>query len=113
MGLYIKNMGKPENCHECPLVDTLEDCPCREMPDEEFWKPNSFVATAVHKDCPLITIEKPHGDLIDREDAKRRLAEILYHMKPPIMYPDWNDAVISICTAHAVIPADPAEEGET
>lgn len=70
MSIYIRNMEMPENCHECPLVDTLVDCPCREMPDDVFWKPNSLVATSVHKDCPLIPVQ-PHGDLIDRDELSK------------------------------------------
>ena len=99
-------MEMPKSCWECRFnsstIDHREACLLTN-------KTYNWGLTTPPSDCPLVHVP-PHGDLIDREETKRRLAEHLCKMKPPIMWPDWNDAVISICTAPAVIPA---EEGET
>jgi len=63
MGVYIKGMKMPNNCHECELVDILPTCPCKKMADEDFWN-NVSLAVEGHKDCPLVEVP-PHGDLID------------------------------------------------
>lgn len=66
MGVYIKGMEMPNNCHECELVDILPTCPCRKMADEDFWN-NVSLAVEGHKDCPLSGVKTLHGRLIDAD----------------------------------------------
>ena len=35
MGIYIKGMEKPENCHKCEFVDILSTCPCNKKETKE------------------------------------------------------------------------------
>lgn len=42
------------------------------------------------------------NDLIRRSDVIDKLKECLKKASPPLMYPDWNDAVLAVMTAPAV-----------
>ena len=79
MSVLIHGMGKPNNCHECELVDILPTCPCRKMADEDFWN-NVSLAVEGHKDCPLSEVKTPHGRLVDVdaliEDLERQCKEV-------------------------------------
>lgn len=106
MSVLIKGMEMPKTCHCCRM--------CVQVSDGDIdwhWEccllceKVARYATDRIPGCPLVPVP-PHGDLIDREETKRRLAEHLCKMKPPIMWPDWNDAVITICTAPTIIPAE-------
>lgn len=61
----------------------------------------SFKAIPVHD----------HGDLIDKATVVDNLVKVLNKRNPPISYPDWNDAILSVMTAPTVIPAS-KEAGE-
>ena len=65
MSVLIHGMEKPNNCHECEIVDILPTCPCRKMADEDFWN-NVSLAVEGHKDCPLVEVQ-PHGRLVDAD----------------------------------------------
>lgn len=67
MGVYIKGMEMPNNCHECELVDILPTCPCKKMADEDFWN-NVSLAVEGHKDCPLSEVKTPHRRLIEEPE---------------------------------------------
>ena len=120
MSILIKGMKMPTSCSVCPMLegdrmDGLCHAASKWLDDDEHWTwyvyPEGDMDDSKPCNCPLVEIQ-PHGDLIDREEVKRSFAGILCERKPPIMYPDWNDAVIAVCIAPTIIPADPAEEGE-
>ena len=109
-GLYIPSMKKPTNCHDCPLVDTLENCPCREMPDKDFW--DSFILSmTVHEKCPLIPVPD-HGRLIDAYFIVKRLRKQIQEVGEDTELANRDREFISVIGAvSAIIPAD--KEGET
>lgn len=72
MGIYIKNMKMPKTCAKCP-----------------FFEPYSIACSITHyfldrddyrferdKDCPLVEISNPHGDLIDRDILLNKVDDI-------------------------------------
>jgi len=63
-GIYIPGMELPKSCHVCPLVDTLVDCPCKAMNDNDFWD-SGLLEFAVVDGCPLVPV--PDGRLIDAD----------------------------------------------
>ena len=74
MSVLIKNMKMPDTCEDCNLesfCDLWVDA--RKMCGE--WKPG-VKATIRHPDCPLVYIP-PHGRLIDENDVKVLLTEMV------------------------------------
>lgn len=57
MSILVKGMEMPKNCHECPFLYVTVVC--------DGSKP-----------CPILDI-KPHGDLIDRDEAYNRFLELM------------------------------------
>ncbi len=102
MGVYIPGMEMPRHCGECGI----EWC--------DRWKQLVVAGMAIAKerpsDCPLVPVP-PHGDLIDR-DALACMSWKADEVE------DSFDAGVLFVLDHAdelptIIPADPAEEGET
>lgn len=58
MSIIIKGIEMPTTCGQCRIKNAIE---CDE------WKLVRSVALDRHRDCPLIEIPEPHGDLIDRD----------------------------------------------
>ena len=71
MSILIKGMQMPKECLDCPMCDINDDCVLQE--DKRFgtWEEQK-------KDCPLVEIPEPHGDLIDRDALEADIC------------PDWN-----------------------
>ncbi len=67
MGIYIKDISKPEDCDGCLFQVFPED-----RADDVC-----FIAGAIHtmEDCPLVEIPTPHGRLIDAN----KLEAMMYH----------------------------------
>ena len=97
MSIYIKGMEMPTSCYNCPCAD-LEFYDCNLMPGTRIERENRS------PNCPLVPVP-PHGDLIDR---KPFVEFIKTHWDG---YDQWF--VGQLEARPTIIPADPAEEGET
>lgn len=70
MGVYIKGLDMPRCCRVCPFSHIWE------YDDETScilggcWHARS--SNKRHKDCPLVEVKEPHGDLIDRDELIRK-----------------------------------------
>lgn len=64
MSVLIKEINMPNVCGVCKLADAIE---C------DRWKHVRSVMLDRHKNCPLVEVLTPHGDLIDREEYKQFL----------------------------------------
>lgn len=62
MGIYIKGMKMPHDCEVCPCL--------------QYFPVGTFACGVTHtmigigdklKNCPLVEVPTPHGDLIDRK----------------------------------------------
>lgn len=93
MGVYIKGIEMPTDCHNCPL-GFGGGCYCGTSADE-YMCPDHGRAEW----CPLVSVP-PHGDLIDR-DVLIQSKEI-----------DSFGAVFAVAKSPTVIPADPAKEAD-
>ena len=71
--ILIKNMKTPKNCEECPL--NYYECALLDKSAEEIMM--YYGGNSRHPDCPLIEVPTPHGDLIDRETAKKTVCRAL------------------------------------
>ena len=101
MSVYIKGMEMPKNCIDCAFGWNGW---CHRINNR------AFVEVDMRRhDCPLIHVPE-HGQLIDKATVVDNLVKVLNKRNPPISYPDWNDAVLSVMTAPTIIPAD--KEGE-
>ena len=102
MGVYIKGMEMPNNCHECEFVDILPTCPCRKMADDDFWN-NVSLAVEGHKDCPLVEVQ-PHDRLIDAD----ALADNWYYASAALQQDDVRKVVCldDIDSAPTIIEAE-------
>lgn len=69
MGVYIKGMEMPKNCHECPLSEE-EFVQCK-ITRKRFLKAVDAVSRR-HPYCPLVEIP-PHGRLIDADALYRTI----------------------------------------
>lgn len=69
MGVYVKDFKMPTSCEDCwideNICDLWEDI---DLYDRDIMR---------HKDCPLVEVKTPHGDLVDHE----ALGEILLQMR--------------------------------
>ncbi len=93
MAVLLKNMEMPRTCYDCKLRrrNGLKlICPVLER---SYKIADTQILFVREKDCPLIEVPEPHGDLIDRDAL-------------PTPRVEWEDIV----NATAVIPA--SEGGE-
>lgn len=63
MSIFIKDMKKPKNCFGCDF--NMYDCYCKINNggiDRDFWD--------CDKECPIVEVPVPHGDLIDKSQIK-------------------------------------------
>ena len=68
MGIYVPGITKPDHCCDCQFCeDSTSDCL---LQNDAHWSTYSEQI----KNCPLIEIPEPHGDLIDRDAL--RIAEL-------------------------------------
>ena len=65
-GIYIKGMEMPKCCYDCELIDIVTSCPLYDIPSEAYCQID-YIRKRRDKDCPLIEVPTPHGDLIDRD----------------------------------------------
>ena len=74
MGVYIKNMTIPKSCGVCRFAGICEVLNTEEWPDLESIMFNEVIGIngVRDPDCPLIEISS-HGDLIDRDAARRSI----------------------------------------
>ena len=64
MSVLIKGMEMPKTCKECDIEDEYYFCPVSNRDTDEVR------TTGRHKDCPLVEVAEPHGDLIDRDEVR-------------------------------------------
>ena len=100
MGVYIKGMEMPDRCGHCRFATSF-DCGV----DGQFIKTHD----ARRKDCPLISVSEPHGDLIDRE----WLVDISLHLMNMAQNDDIADGVKwlwqYVIEALTIVPASEEE----
>ena len=93
MGVYIKGIGMPQNCDECPLNSTCGYS--LHMP--------LYHTEKRHDDCPLIEVSESHGRLID--------ADAVILEDGPYEYDEWCEwAFRQYQDAPTVIPASGVDE---
>lgn len=76
MGVFIKGMKMPKECRECYLLEYYEylgetQCSVTRRMLAERGKPISFDGRPGW--CPLIEVQEPHGDLVDRDILEQEL----------------------------------------
>ena len=74
MSIIIKGMEMPTNCWLCQLSVLLEKP--REMLFCRIIK-EEVLRNKVDGNCPIVEVPTPHGDLIDRETAKKTVRRAL------------------------------------
>ena len=97
MGVYIKDTGMPRGCNECFFAPR-----CWVRPLDP-----TFFASIKPDGCPMVEVEVPHGDLIDRyevDDMAYQLYDNIQGMWSGYKVIDEDD----INDAKVIIP----EEGE-
>lgn len=72
MGVYIKGMKKPEKCLACPMLNYEDWCVLQEWTPEKDY--TNYTWEGMRKNCPLIEVKEPHGDLIDRDILEQELS---------------------------------------
>lgn len=132
MKAYLE-IEMPTNCAHCMMWSICPALPNGEWPDYESILTNDVIGDGGaalgirHPDCPLIHVP-PHGDLIDRDVLRASIRESIEEChkwadevdKDTMMYARISQSLGTFveCSLRAkaaptVIPADPAEEGET
>ena len=112
MGVYIKNMEMPKNCHSCPMC-FMRFCQAgdRELSERET-RPNAKRP----EDCTLVPVP-PHGRLGDLDELYASLKKWLIQNRHSMTEATrvWIRGVLEgIAAAPTIIPAEEgeAEEGE-
>lgn len=60
---YIVPRDKPKECYKCPFMDRITyDC-------KLMYSNNYPDFKSQYKDCPLVEVPTPHGDLVDLSDT--------------------------------------------
>lgn len=75
--ILIKNMKMPKSCDECFVYKSI--CPATAKRNKALGD-DVVPKNHRHSDCPLIEV-LPHGDLIDRDKASKRFAELSENIK--------------------------------
>lgn len=71
--ILIKNIKMPKSCDECFVYKSI--CPATAKRNKALGD-DVVPKNHRHSDCPLIEVATPHGDLIDRNKASERFAEL-------------------------------------
>ena len=117
MGVYIKNMEMPKNCHACPIYRSYR-CP---ILHRQIDRP---LGSPPPSDCPLVSVPTPHGRLIDElmhefEKAQRTMAQhgreysCSFMSSSQEISTEWYCVEDMLENAPTIIEAEPAEEVET
>ena len=105
MGIYIKGMQMPKNCHSCPMC-LMRFCQAgdRELSEQET-RPNAKRP----EDCPLIPVP-PHGRLIDETDVINHFVELANDPWNQNVCTSWSNAFAEaagdICDMPTIIEAE-------
>ena len=91
MGIYLPNMEMPERCGQCFL--RVGNCKQRIYMERR------------PKDCPLVEVKEPHGDLVDRGWVRDSINHSCW-----IEHNDYLEAIGIIDYAPTVIEAEGREE---
>lgn len=109
MGIYLPNIEMPTRCGRCDMCITEAD-------GDIDWHNVCCITGAdiidvgeKMVDCPLVPVPE-HGDLIDRREAIIDANERAYDFW--LSDDEVNSTIQFLNEQIAIIPADPAEEGE-
>ena len=105
-GVYIKGMGMPKNCAECPVNMNI----CHH--DYKYLLEHMDLYDRRAEDCPIIPITD-HGNLIDRDKFMGTMLpnNRVYQGDVRISYPPTVWQILdSISKAPTIIPADFAKD---
>lgn len=116
MGVFIQGMEMPERCSRCPLrhLSALGDIYCQASGLKVLPKQKER-----SKDCPLIEVKAPHGNLIDVESLKRQYEQFLkphlikkYGEEEAIrgLHFSYQDVVFNMQGERVVIPEEKEEK---
>ena len=84
MDILIKGMEMPKSCDICPFVCENDNVLREDYRHLYCGFPGigEFVADYIftrHKDCPLVEVKAPHGELIDRTELIKKAVVIYDH----------------------------------
>lgn len=100
MGVYIRDMKKPDCCYGCWALNDDGDYPrCRITDECRGFTFNT--RERVMDECPLIEVKTPHGDLIDRNKLYKGIEENYWYN-----YFDEIDVRMIVNDASAIIDAE-------
>ena len=68
LDILIRGMEMPENCFDCPFGEDV-DVGVGVAHGCSILKDFAQYANERHRDCPLVEIQTPHGDLIDSDSV--------------------------------------------
>lgn len=108
MSILIKGMEMPKSCLDCILATfDYED-------GERYCPFTNTVCLNIgrQKDCPLIEVPTPHGDLIDRDELNKALIEmskIEWNKGVSCSWADAFEGVVDVINLE--IPIIEAEDG--
>ena len=74
MGVYVKSVGMPTKCDECPFrAMAIAYCTVIKQSTSHYPSGKPRDESIRPKECPLVEVKTPHGDLADR----KKVAEIV------------------------------------
>lgn len=79
MSILIKGIKMPKNCFECVVSDAGGNCLLQDRSYLLAW--NEQI-----KNCPLVEVHEPHGDLIDRDALEITGLDSWYKIRHKIAY---------------------------
>ena len=102
MSVLIKGMKMPENCLECEIraydANAGEEyCPFSQM---------ECLSIGLQKNCPVVEVPEPHGDLIDRDEVRKAVIHHLGIKGEEYLLPAEKSVFGNIIKAKAVIKAE-------
>lgn len=104
MSTVIKGLSMPKNCLLCPCcvgegIGAGRQHYCQAIDDEPY-----VSETYRPKNCPLIEIPTPHGDLVDRDDLTDEINRVTFAERY-----DYNVAYNIVTDADTIIEAEVSE----
>ena len=71
MSVLIKGMEMPESCFQCWFLHVINPGFFYCFASGEEFEENFAIPKGRYKDCPIVEVKAPHGDLIDRDALMR------------------------------------------
>lgn len=104
MSVLIMGMGMPNRCFECIFLTTVPNFFC--LAGKRDLCAEHGINISRPDWCPLIEVQSPHGDLVDRDAL---MTEVMDSDLDHLQRDDWKEVIQIVADAPTIIEAEGGE----